>query len=519
MKQSPFSRRKFSRSRYQEEVMFHNIIPLNEIPSKIWTTGLSFVSPLLKSLTNTPVDTLPANVLSEIFMCTLSFNGFGSIAERGRLALEPLILSHVSRRWRSVALSHPQLWATIWVDRPRPPHVPMVEMWLERSQRASLVLYLRQTQQNANFTDPDEHGLTEEIIKRFSSQLYRWYRITLFFSLHTQKSMLLLPDKPDSAPLLQHIHLATNDDWDRESKLKTEKILHSYSALKSLVIHPSTLQVHIHWNRLTELDTTQVGSPVANYITVLKLCRNLITAELRITPDSLDAPFVRPYHRVSLPRLKSFAIHFDHTDAAPLLDCLVLQALEGFALRYTRSHRRSNDANALRQLLARSGPSCVLKRFALQDNPRTRDHTAAHHLAFLQSPQMHGLIELALQIDLCDDVFRFLTLGSVEDGTPRNLPNLEIVSLKDVSGDHVEDLELYRMVVSRLGQKTPLYGAVFNLCLNGHSESRILPLLFERCRNSRVQLKVYLASCEDANSTSGWYTSEPIPGGYLTDVA
>jgi hypothetical protein len=41
-------------------------------------------------------------------------------------------------------------------------------------------------------------------------------------------------------------------------------------------------------------------------------------------------------------------------------------------------------------------------------------------------------------------------------------------------------------------------------------------LLLERCRD-RMDLRIYLDSCGDQNTRVGWYTSPPIPGGYLTE--
>ncbi|KAF7305764.1 hypothetical protein HMN09_00730100 [Mycena chlorophos] len=489
------------------------LLNANELPNKIWAA----VIPFLKGPQVAPIDRLPNDLLAEVFMHTLCFNGFGSSTERSRLPLEPLTVSHVSRRWRSTALSHSALWSTIWLDRPRLAHLHMLELWLERSQSAKLVIYLRQAPPNSQFSDPNEYELTEQILNRLRAELHRWYRITLFFAHGPQNALLLLPQDRTAAPLLSHVHLATNELWDRPSRIQAETTLHSYASVKSLVVHQSTLQIHVDWNNLSELDTNQVGSPVANYMAVLKLCRSLTRAEFRVVPDRPDAPFVRPSLRVGLPNLASLTLHLDHTDAGPLFDCLVLPVLQNLVLRYARSPHRSNDPNALRLLLARSGPSCILKRFSLQDNPRTRDPNAAYHLAFLHSPQMAGLIELFLQVDLCDAVLRFLTLGDAEDGTPRNLPDLLVLSLSDLKGDHLEDLELYRMVVSRLGAGESLREAYFKLCLKGHSDSRVLPLLFERCRE-RIELKVYLATCEDAHSKSGWYKSAPIPGGYLTDA-
>ncbi|KAF7331233.1 hypothetical protein MKEN_00000200 [Mycena kentingensis (nom. inval.)] len=460
------------------------------------------------------------DVLAEIFQRCLRFDGLGALNQPAALPLEALALSHVSSRWRSAAFSQPALWSSIWVDRPRAAHIPMVETWLERSQQNPLLLYLRQTPDPGTphpFTSPNEAEFTERVLELFGAQFHRWRRVTFFFTRHAPQALLRLPTIPNSAPLLQHVHLVANEHWSDADKHKVERILHARPSLISITLHASTTQKSIPWIQLTELDTNQMGCAVVHYVAVLRLCRSLTRVELRILPDAPDAPFIRPSLRAALPKLESLTVHLDHADVAPLLDCLVAPALKSLVLRYRRAFRQSNDPHALHLLLQRSGAGCILRRFCLADTPRTREPDSGYYLAFLQSPQMVGLTELSLNVELSDAIMRFLTLGAPEDGpgTPRFLPALETIALSDLTGEHHDDLELYRMVVSRLGR--PLRSAYFHLCLKGHSSSPVLPLLFERCWE-KLDLRVYLAPCDDAHSSSGWYKAEPIPGGYLTDA-
>ncbi|KAF8138012.1 hypothetical protein K438DRAFT_1996458 [Mycena galopus ATCC 62051] len=498
---------------------------------KLWNASLEISRlflgwslPFIRIHDSSPIDRLSRDVLSEIFLWTLPANGFHPINIRGRLSSEPLTLSHVNNRWRDVAISTPALWATIWVDRPREVHIHMVKLWIKYSRQCPLVLYLRQTspllpgQLPSPFTDPHEYEITDKILLLLGNHLHRWKRVTFLFHHRAQHSFLNFPENPSAAPLLEHIQMSTRA-WDADSKLTMERIMYSYASVKSVVVHEFLSQDFLRWEHLTVLDASQLGCPRESHLNVLKHCTSLRRADLRVTQDHIDAPFVRPTRRVRVPCLSSLAVQADRVDLAMFFECLVLPKLEGLVLRYSSTPRRSNDPQALQRLLERS--TCVLRRFSLRD--ASKDD--GHHLAFLRSPQMASLLELYMQADMSDEIVRFLTLGSTEDGRPRMFPNLQTISLRDMHGDHVDDLELYRIVVSRFPGPSPdrngrysgsLLRAYFHLRVKGHSASPVLPLLVERCRE-RIDLRIYLDSCADRNAKVGWYTSPPIPGGYLTE--
>ncbi|KAJ6526971.1 hypothetical protein DFH09DRAFT_1371512 [Mycena vulgaris] len=506
------------------------------LPTKLWNAtrdlsrlflgGDRWNLPFVRVHDSSPISRLSPDVLGEIFMWTLCSNGFQSLNHRPRLILEPLDLSHVNSRWRDVAISTPALWSTIWVDRPRTEHVPMVDLWLKRSRQCPLILYLRQTapplpgQQSPFLPSPQEHELTDDIIRLLGNHLHRWKRVTFVFYKDTQHSLLSLPEVSSAAPLLEHVQLSVKT-WDADSRLAMERIMYSYESVRSIVVHQFMSQDFIEWDRLTVLDSSQLGCPLDSHLNVLKHCPSLRRAEIRCTQDHRGAPFVAPLRRVRLLTLASLTVYADRVDLAPLLDGLFLPKLEGLVFRYTRAPRRVSDPQALRRLLALS--ACVLKRFSLKDSPTTLDD--GHHLSYLTPVSMASLTELYLQVDLTDRILQFLTLGRAEEGTPRVLPHLQTISLKDLRGDHIDDLELYRLVVSRFAGPGPdrngrysgaLIRAYFHLRLKGHSASPVLPLLVERCRD-RLELRIYLDECDDRNAKVGWYTSAPIPGGYLTE--
>ncbi|KAJ6594619.1 hypothetical protein B0H19DRAFT_1096250 [Mycena capillaripes] len=519
--------------------IYQNHLNTNELlPQKLWNAsreisrlfldGNRWKLPFIRAQDPSPIARLSFDVLSEIFLCALCANGFQALNARGRLPLEPLTLSQVSSRWRDVALSTPSLWTTIWVDRPREVHIPMVELWIERSRQCPLVLYLRQTpppptgQQPSPFEDAREYELTEKILLILGDHLHRWKRITFLFHHHAQRSLLNLPEVPTAAPLLEHIHMSTKA-WDVDSKHTLERIMYSYTSIESVVVHKYLSQEFIRWGHLTVLDASQLACPMDSHLDVLKHCTSLRRANLYLTQNHVDTPFVRPTARTRVAHLSSLTVAAERVDLAVFFDRLVLPKLEGLVLKYASSPRRSNDPQALHQFLARS--MCVLKRFSVRDVTAVRDD--GYHLSFLRSPQMASLVELYMLVDMTDNIMKFLTLGSGErdDPRPRMLPNLQTISLKDVRGDHVDDLELYRMVISRLpapgrdqngGRSESLFRAYFHLRVKGHSASQVLPLLLERCRD-RIDLRIYLDNCEDRNAKVGWYTSPPIPGGYLTD--
>ncbi|KAK7001351.1 hypothetical protein R3P38DRAFT_3048666 [Favolaschia claudopus] len=493
---------------------------ITRLGNELWNLSFPRRSPAISRLSR--------ELLSEIFLFTLCLHGFGPLDAQSRISAEPLTLCHVSARWRDVAISTPSLWSTIWIDRPREVHLIMTEVWARYSQQCPLTIYLRQTppapqgQPPPSFMDAHEYDITETILMCLGNHLERWKRVTFLFFHQTQETLLsLLEFAKSGAPLLEHIHMTTGG-WDIKSKQLLERMMYSYPSVKSIVVHKSLSQEFIRWGRLTRLDS-HMGCPRDSYLAVLKACSSLRIAELRVTQDHDNTPFKPPRHHICVPELTSLTIHADRVDLVAIFECIVLPKLEGLVLRYSATPRADNDAQALERLLVRS--ACTLQRFSLRDITPIRDDS--RHLGFLLLPHMSSILELFLQVDITDNILTHLTLPSPDHDTPARglFPKLRMLSLRDLRGDHVDDLLLYRLVVSRFPGPTPdrngrysgpLHIVYFRLRVKGHSASPVLPLLVERCRD-RIDLRIYLEQCTDLHVKVGWYTSPPIPGGYLTE--
>ncbi|KAJ7762527.1 hypothetical protein B0H16DRAFT_1368711 [Mycena metata] len=502
------------------------------LPKMLWDAGREISrlcwNPFIRYKDSAPITGLPIDILGEIFQWCICEYGFGPSDARSVLLFEPLVLSHVSRQWREAALSFPLLWSTIWVDRPRAVHVPMVELWLQNSRQCPLILHLRQTvsppagQQPLPFTDPREYELTDTILFLLGNHLHRWKKITFLFHHTAQRSLLTLPESPTAAPLLEHIQLL-NSSWDDHSRETMGRILYSYASVKSIVMQRKMAQEFIRWDRLTVLDVADMGAPIRNYLAVLERCQSLRRADIRITTNPGEKPAVPPTRPLHLDDLSSLTIKAELLDLAPFFGCLVLPKLEDLSLNYITAPRQTSDPVSLQRLIRRS--ECVLKRFNLREDAPVKKNDD-HHLSFLRFPAMASLVELCLKIDLTDNIMEFLTLGDAknpDDPRPRWLPNLHTLALKDLRGDHIEDIKLYRMVVSRLPAPTPdrngrysaaLRRAYFNLRVKDHSSSAVLPVLLERCRE-RIDLAVYLARCPHRATTFGRYTAPPLAGGFV----
>ncbi|KAJ7122008.1 hypothetical protein C8R43DRAFT_50656 [Mycena crocata] len=236
---------------YEDDLLPKKILKAGRELSRLFLGGDRWNLPFVRVQNPSPISRLSWDVLGEIFTWCLCTNGFGSLNQRGRLMLEPLTLSHVNSRWRDIAVSTPSLWTTIWVDRPREAHIPMVDLWIELSAKCPLTLYLRQTappphgQQPQFSPDPREYELTDEIILLLGEHLRRWKRVTFAFYQHTQRSLLNLPEAPTAAPLLEHVQLGVKS-WDPASQLTIERILifcvgsTSPSWMRNSLVVPST---------------------------------------------------------------------------------------------------------------------------------------------------------------------------------------------------------------------------------------------------------------------------------------
>jgi hypothetical protein len=93
----------------------------------------------------TPIYRIPTEILSEIFLHCLVEDSDGFDAEEA-----PLLLNFVCSKWRTVAISTPQLWSSISLDLPPCGGIEMLETWLSRSSASPLKIIWTDSQGSAD---------------------------------------------------------------------------------------------------------------------------------------------------------------------------------------------------------------------------------------------------------------------------------------------------------------------------------------------------------------------------------
>ncbi|KAJ7249301.1 hypothetical protein C8J57DRAFT_688035 [Mycena rebaudengoi] len=431
------------------------------------------------------VNTLPVELLGEIFGWSLG--DWGSMTEdKSTLVLEPLILSHVCGHWRTVTITMPMLWTSIWVDRPRAAHIPMVQLWIERSRSCQLSIYLRQTDPKS-FTTSDEHDCTDEILSLLIPHAHRWQTVDFTFMGTAQKSLLSL--QPFQAVALEHVALQV-DSWDTTNADLLQSIIYPHPSVRSIHVLPNTSQQYVPWKQLTQLNA-ELELTIDTCLGILSSCPSLSTATFTCSadPDWIHTPFRHSEKHLTLPSMNDLSINASRIDLAPLFERLVLPALRTLALDYRYVPRTTKDYESLHDLLERS--LCNLKAFSLHEAARMRDDE--RHISYLKSPCMSSLTDLELKVDMADKIIDFLTFSAATDS---QLPNLRDVVLSDCRGDHISDAALFQMLASRLPAPDSLISSFLSsadlrLRLNGHPD----PFLFAAGFQDLLELRLELPGC------------------------
>ncbi|KAF8138013.1 hypothetical protein K438DRAFT_1880928 [Mycena galopus ATCC 62051] len=436
------------------------------------------------------IQKLPVELLGEIFSWTLS--DWGPMTdEPSPLLLEPLTISHVCGHWRLVSLSMPMLWATIWIDRPRVSHIPMVKMWIERSRTCPLSINLRQTDPKSclSFPTSTEHDLTDEIFTLLLPHLSRWQTVDLIFKADTQASLVSI--SRDEAIALEHVALHV-DSWDCAGAESIQSALYSLPSIRSVHLSPASHQHQVPWKQLTHVEA-ELECSLDTCLSLLASAPALSSAKFTCSaqPDWAPAPFTHSEKYLTLPSLVDLSLKASRIDLTQFFNRITLPAIRALALEYSHVPRAMPDHQALHDLLDRS--SCALETFSLHETARMRD--VQRHITYLQTPLLASLTELELQVDMTDEIVDFLTLGT--EGAPQ-LPNLRGIALRDCRGDHISDEVLLRMLSSRMSSRpsilntTLLRSAELRLRLTSHTNF-VLPV--DECGGDGMNLRFERLNC------------------------
>ena len=113
-----------------------------------------------------------------------------------------IIVSHVCRHWRNVALSTPSLWTTIEVTpEARPPYGP-VSAWLERSKGLPVDIYVNCERSRRGVQLPSDTDL-EFLFSLFSPHIHRWRTMEILVSDYRHLYVFLSVVSDPSVPAPQ----------------------------------------------------------------------------------------------------------------------------------------------------------------------------------------------------------------------------------------------------------------------------------------------------------------------------
>ncbi|KAF7291771.1 F-box domain-containing protein [Mycena chlorophos] len=155
-----------------------------------------------------PIRRLPSELLGKIFVSTLPTKRDTAIsADEG-----PMLLMQVCRSWRAVALTTPQLWASIYIVCPEsdtatslPRLLRVVNTWLARSGALPLSMTLAPAGNPSKYSPP--HAIDDGLLQLVLSLASRWSSITIIPTIKRDQIHAFESLRSDDVPQLRAIRI------------------------------------------------------------------------------------------------------------------------------------------------------------------------------------------------------------------------------------------------------------------------------------------------------------------------
>ncbi|KAF9462685.1 hypothetical protein BDZ94DRAFT_1260505 [Collybia nuda] len=282
-----------------------------------------------------PIRRIPQEVLQEIFLRCLPTNHNSVMSCREA----PLLLGRVCSLWRSLSMTMPALWSSIYISVPQPTTAAWegvniavltqaVTEWLSRSGTLPLSITLYHTTART-----EEQPLVQYMVSLCS----RWKHVDL--SLSTFTYPLITSLTKEDVPLLESCSFRTptlglSATYDISFKNPPE-VLQAH-CLRRLLIPSFMVPLNIpNWSALAEVLVVQ-GSFVTLHglridaaLSVLRHCQSLVVCTLALTEANIS---VNELPVVTVPNLKTLALHGGH-GMGSFLERLRLPALCNLELK------------------------------------------------------------------------------------------------------------------------------------------------------------------------------------------
>ncbi|KAJ7846932.1 hypothetical protein B0H13DRAFT_94494 [Mycena leptocephala] len=245
-----------------------------------------------------PVRRLPEDVVAEIFTACLP-SGRNAVMS-GEEA--PLLLCHVTRTWRHVALSMPRLWASLHIVAPGNLKLyqisEAVDIWLSRSGVLPLSISIVRS---CTSKIPTDFSVLLETLVRYSS---RWNRMRFsLVSFSSFKPLAVL--SPADVPILESVVFDEVRDpiWGPPLLEWSFVAFLESNSLRSVTIRRAESLDHfpLPWNHLRHLSLAEEPASwltAAQGVAILRRSPNLETCSLPFNDDdpTTDLPICRMEH-------------------------------------------------------------------------------------------------------------------------------------------------------------------------------------------------------------------------------
>ncbi|KIM36479.1 hypothetical protein M413DRAFT_424844 [Hebeloma cylindrosporum] len=303
---------------------------------------------------------LPAEMVSYIFAIytedvNSNFDPRDPIVERG-----PLLLGAVSKSWRRIAFSTPQLWNTININiLPNDDLTTQVELtkeWLARSRQLPLHISLVSEESDTEL-DPNPLIPLCNVLQNVSS---RWCRLVLGISATLYSTFL---GDVTCAPTLEALQIIDHDDSSSESN-KSFYLPHT-PLLKDVNIHlhaPFSC-ISIDWSNLIKFEANPIT--IDEYFYILPLSDGLECFRLGGIFGCDEALPTTPLTHSTLREfyIETNAATMNSSDMVTMLELVEFPSLVKFGYH---SGSSTFPNSAISSLFTRS--RCRLTHFALSGN-------------------------------------------------------------------------------------------------------------------------------------------------------
>ena len=342
-----------------------------------------------------------------------------------RCPSDPIRMGQICSRWRTIALSRPELWSKIYIHNPNPSQIRPVRICLERSGNRLLDIGISYDGEDHKF----DNRSASRILGSLHSRLEHWRDIKFqlpFQFLRTLLAMLQFDQRPIR---LECASIGFMGSIGYPYEPKFDPYIHAIWNF----FHRSPKLTQVDWRgrgvdnfprhapfkQLTHVRTNFTLSidEVLAFLASVPRIQELSIESIRRKPQTelyLDDP------PLFLQHLRALSVHSLSIRTGSLYSSLICPALETLKIDHNSlTYQPNQDLSEVIQFLQRS--DCQLKALSIKD-PHLSDDDLER---LLPSPALCSLTSLSIRKNVIRDPFVRVLMKQLEDGTHVLLPRLE----------------------------------------------------------------------------------------------